>query len=378
MSIEELTAISRYYGSNPDYVIAGGGNTSFKDQSALYIKGSGIALADCTPESFVRMDRQVLQRIWAKTYPASSDEREDEVLADMMAARKPGEERKRPSVETLLHDILPFAWVVHTHPAQVNGLTCSQRGETETKELFAGEAVWIPAVNPGYILSQKVKQAMDAYRAARGRPPAIIFLQNHGVFVSSDSPAGIQELYRYIMEKLASKINRQPDVSGGLSRWGISGELIPVLADSTGDGSGKAVFLRNREIAALVKDRASFYPVSSAFTPDHIVYAGSDPLFIETDSDNFETAISDIRRLWKIHAGRAGRIPKIAAVQSMGVFGIGSSDKAAALALELFTDAVKVAVYTESFGGPRFMPQDQIDFINNWEVERYRSGISAG
>lgn len=378
MSIEELIAISRYYGSNPDYVIAGGGNTSFKDPSTLYIKGSGIALAESTPESFVSMDRQVLQRIWTKTYPASSDEREHEVLADMMAARKPGEERKRPSVETLLHDIVPFAWVVHTHPARVNGLTCSQEGETETRELFAGEAIWIPAVNPGYILSQKVKQAMDAYRAAHGRPPAIIFLQNHGVFVSADSPAGIKELYRYIMEKLASKINRRPDVSDGLSRWGISEDLIPVLADSTGDGSGKAVFLRNREIAGLVKDRASFYPVSSAFTPDHIVYAGSDPLFIETDSDNFETALSDIRRLWKIHVDRAGRIPKIVAVQGMGVFGIGSSDKAAALALELFADAVKVAVYTESFGGPRFMPHDQIDFINNWEVERYRSRISAG
>jgi hypothetical protein len=38
---------------------------------------------------------------------------------------------------------------------------------------------------------------------------------------------------------------------------------------------------------------------------------------------------------------------------------------------------VKVAVYTESFGGPLFMPPDQIAFINNWEVERYRSKVSG-
>jgi hypothetical protein len=38
---------------------------------------------------------------------------------------------------------------------------------------------------------------------------------------------------------------------------------------------------------------------------------------------------------------------------------------------------VKIAVYSESFGGPCFMPQAKIDFINNWEVERYRSSVSA-
>jgi hypothetical protein len=43
----------------------------------------------------------------------------------------------------------------------------------------------------------------------------------------------------------------------------------------------------------------------------------------------------------------------------------------------LFLDTVKVAVFTESFGGPRFMDDDQIEFIRGWEVERYRSKMSG-
>ena len=60
-----------------------------------------------------------------------------------------------------------------------------------------------------------------------------------------------------------------------------------------------------------------------------------------------------------------------------GIFGIGSSEKAASLALLLFTDTAKVAAYAESFGGGRFMTRDTIAFINNWEVERYRSQVAG-
>jgi rhamnose utilization protein RhaD (predicted bifunctional aldolase and dehydrogenase) len=161
MSLEALVEISNYYGKNPDYVLAGGGNTSWKDGKTLYVKASGTSLAEVVPDSFVKMDRNALARIWEKQYPESSDERESAVLADLMAARKAGEEKKRPSVETLLHDILPFTFVVHLHPVLVNGLTCSQQGEKAAEEIFGKDAIWIAPVNPGYVLSRIVKTAID-------------------------------------------------------------------------------------------------------------------------------------------------------------------------------------------------------------------------
>jgi rhamnose utilization protein RhaD (predicted bifunctional aldolase and dehydrogenase) len=373
LAVEELAALSRYYGANTDYVIAGGGNTSFKDQDTLYIKGSGMALKDCAPEHFVRMDRRALARIWAKTYPALPDERERGVLEDMMAARRKGEEKKRPSVETLLHDILPFNWVVHTHPALVNGLTCAQDGEQAARDLFAGTALWIPAANPGYILSRAVKDALDA---CTGNPPGVIFLQNHGVFAASDSADHIKACYQHIMRTINTKAAAAaPSLEDYVSEWGFSPAVISALEkkEKMEKIGGCAAFARNREIAGLVRDRASFYPVSSAFTPDHIVYAGSEALFVETSLDSPEKVISAIQS----RLSQTPRPPKIIAVQGMGVFGVGASKKACGLGLELFIDAAKVAAYTKAFGGPRFMPQDQIDFINNWEVERYRTRVST-
>ena len=377
MSIEALVELSRFYGGNPEYVLAGGGNTSWKDGDILYVKGSGTSLAEATADSFVKMDRNALAGIWKKEYPRSSEERESAVLAGIMTSRMPGEENKRPSVEVLLHDILPFAFVVHLHPALVNGLTCSRRGEEALREVLGEKPVWIPSTNPGYVLSKRAKTAMDDYSASHGEPAAVIFLQNHGVFVGNNSADGIKEMYGGIMQKLGACIKKRPNFSGEKRRHNGGGEgadtgaVIDEIIKTLAGLAGTAVFLQADEISSLVKDRASFAPVSSAFTPDHIVYAGSDPLFTEANT------AAGIRDAWKSHAAKIGRNPKIAVVQGLGVFGAATTEKAASLALDLFMDSVKVAVYSESFGGPRFMTRDEIDFINNWEAERFRTNVSV-
>jgi len=363
-ALEQLASISRFYGANPDYVIAGGGNTSFKNKTTLWVKGSGVSLGEITPAGFVAMDRRKLAGLWSLSDeadtsgdPDAGDKREKAVLEGLMAARLPGEEQKRPSVETLLHDLLPFAFVVHTHPALVNGITCSQDAEAAARSLFGDDVIWIPISDPGFVLANTVRKTI-----AGRTPPSFFFLQNHGVFVGADTPEEIQSLYEKIISAITARIKRQPDM-GGLSS-SFDGAALPLLQKLSG---GIVRFTRNNEIASLVKSRAAFAPVASSFTPDHIVYAGSDPLFIEKNED--------IEGAWKAHIEKTGRPPKIAALEGEGVFGIGQSEKTAALALELFNDAVKVAVYAESFGGYRFMTAEKIAFINNWEAERYRSNL---
>ena len=105
--LETLVNFSHKYGADRSLVLAGGGNTSYKTDDVLYIKGSGTSLADICECGFVKMSRTALSDIWSKKYADTSAEREAEVLADLMAARLPGEESKRPSVETLLHDLFP-------------------------------------------------------------------------------------------------------------------------------------------------------------------------------------------------------------------------------------------------------------------------------
>lgn len=372
MSIEELVSVSRKYGQDPSFVLAGGGNTSFKTASHLYIKASGFTLATITPDGFACMERKALASIWTKQYPETEAEREAQVLADLMASRSEGGESRRPSVETLLHDLIPDTFVVHTHPALVNGITCSAGAEQAARSLFDDQIIWIPSTNPGYILSLRVKEALEEYRSRKGCEPLCIILQNHGIFVSAGSIAEIDARYEKIMNRISLAILRHPDMSGRVESYGDSDALCARLSAVAADSGTPAsvLFRRDTETARFIASRESFSPLSSSFTPDHIVYAGSEALFIEEPAD--------LEIEWSRFVKRTGRKPRIAAVRGTGIFGLGSSQKAARLALDLFSDAMKVAVYTESFGGPRFMSQDQIDFINGWEVERYRSKVSGG
>ena len=61
MSLKSITELSTYFGLNPDYVLGGGGNTSFKNGKFLYVKPSGISLASITEKDFVKMGKQVFR-----------------------------------------------------------------------------------------------------------------------------------------------------------------------------------------------------------------------------------------------------------------------------------------------------------------------------
>ncbi len=373
MGLTELVELSRQYGRGDDYVIAGGGNTSFKDDAFLYIKPSGTTLAELTESSMVRMRRDRLEAIWRKSYPRNPAKREEAALADLMASRDEGQEL-RPSVETLLHELLARRYVVHTHPALVNGLTCSREGERAAGRLFPAGMLWIPVVNPGYVLAAFVRRSVERHLARGGAYPTIVFLQNHGVFVSADSVEEVRGVYERIMSALGERIARRADLGEAApeegDRAGRAGEL---LAELVAGGATRPLFLRNREIVRLVSSRRAFAPIRSlSYTPDHIVYCAHEPLWVP-DPGLEETIASRLDR----YRWANGHNPRIVAVERLGVFVCGENEARIQAARAMFLDALKVVAYAESFGGARLMPRDKRDFIRTWEVERYRAELAG-
>jgi rhamnose utilization protein RhaD (predicted bifunctional aldolase and dehydrogenase) len=124
-ALEDLAALSRRYGADPAYVFLGGGNTSFKTEELLYIKPSGVALATIQAAEFIGMDRAALRRLLTRRLPADVWEREAAVKAHMLEAVRPAG-AGRPSVEAPLHEAIATPFVVHLHPAWVNGMTCAR------------------------------------------------------------------------------------------------------------------------------------------------------------------------------------------------------------------------------------------------------------
>ncbi|MCL2518248.1 MAG: SDR family oxidoreductase [Oscillospiraceae bacterium] len=345
--LDLLAAMSNKYGSKAEFVLAGGGNTSYKDENVLYIKGSGTSLSNIKPDEFVKMDRKALAEMWDKTYSDDETQREAEVLADMMDARSKGETR-RPSVETLMHDLFPQKYVLHVHPALVNGLTCSVNGEKLMKELFP-DAVWIPLCKPGYIL------ALECRKRIGGK--TLMFLQNHGVVFAADTVEEIDVMAENVMTVLKSKIQHEPDFSDVEFDKEKVLNLAPAIRMLYG---GLAKFQTGKDIL-------NYDPQTKSFSPDHIVYYKAEILIIND---------YDIKTQFDDFVAKNNYKPKIIFVPNVGFFACGTTYKEVLTAEIVFLDAIKIYTYAKSFGGCQALPADFIDFIVNWEVESYRTKVA--
>lgn len=376
MSVTKLREMSNKYGKDPSFVLAGGGNTSYKEKDFLYIKGSGVSLAEIDESGFVKMNRAALNGIFDKIYPEDTDEREAVVLRDMMNARCEGEEHKRPSVETLLHEAIPYKYVLHVHPAMVNGMTCGKNSSEISKKLFP-ESVWIEPIMPGYVLAVTVFDKITQYIKDNGIAPKLLFLENHGVFIAADSVEDIDNTTEYMNKTLEHLIQSKPDFSDVSFNSSTACALAPAIRVLASDNDlGIAVFKTNAEVLKYTQCAEKFYSATTAFSPDHMVYCLDKTLFVE--GDDIEEFYDNLQKGIEAYKNENGRSPKIIGIKNLGFFACGATKKEADTARDVFLDAIKVAVYAENFGGGKPMPDKLVYAINNWEVEKYRRSISFG
>ena len=365
--IEELIAISRKYGADARFVIAGGGNTSFKTADRLWVKASGHALATITEDGFAVLDRALLNPMGTKKYSDDTAEREEQVKNDLAAACLTKD--RRPSVETSLHNCMDCRFVVHLHPTLVNGMMCSQFARAECADLFP-EALYIEYTDPGYTLFKKVFNRIRAWKAERGTAPQIIFLQNHGIFVGADSTEEIERIYDGIMAKLEARVEPLPAEEVPAGEEAV--EFVPAVRTVLSRAGRGLKTIRVTSDALVRWAIESWDAVKAPFSPDGIVYCKSEYLLL--DGPDAKAAEKAIER----YVARRGHTPKVILVPGIGLLAVGDNAKGAQVVTDVFLDAVKIAWYAGSFGGAHPMSRRQIAFIDNWEVENYRRKVAAG
>jgi rhamnose utilization protein RhaD (predicted bifunctional aldolase and dehydrogenase) len=361
--LRSLVEISNYFGKDPEFVIAGGGNTSYKDENYLWIKASGTSLATIREDGFVKMDRSCLKKISGKAYSSDPLKRETEIKNELYGCRAEISE-KRPSVETSLHNLLNFNYVVHTHPTLVNGLMCSKNCLEETLAIFGKTSLVIPYTDPGYILFKLAENKITRYKKEFGIEPQIIFLENHGVFVSANTPMEIKVIYGEITKKIREKINHEIP-STDLKKT-ESFHLTQLLNK---EFKCIARFFQSDLIHEFTKDHEAFIQVDTAFSPDNIVYCKAHYLFTRAEP---QPLLDDFR----IFELKYGYPPKVIALENKGIICLEENEKSLNTVYEVFLDMLKISWYSRNFGGPRFMSPEQIEFIDNWEVENYRRKIA--
>src|SRR5688500_5262159 len=157
--LSDLVSISRHYGADPEFALAGGGNTSVKTDDRLFVKASGHALATIDTDGFVEMDRAAMHELLRRNLSTDAMEREEQFKQAIMAARIHPAKGQRPSVESVLHNLLACRFIVHTHSTYINMITCSRDGETLAREVLGPDVLRIPYVDPGFILAKTLNDA---------------------------------------------------------------------------------------------------------------------------------------------------------------------------------------------------------------------------
>lgn len=360
--LQKLIEISQYYGNNQDYIIAGGGNTSYKDNENLWIKASGVSLKTIDEDGFVRLSRKKLQVIEEREYSSDNVTREQEVKVDLYKAIIDSD--KRPSVETSLHNILDYAYVVHTHPTLINGLLCSSQAKAKTISFFGDKVLFIGYTDPGYVLFKKVLDEIKVYKSEFGHCPKIIFLENHGVFITADTTDEIKELYESINEPIYKTISVP---IGELETSSLPEDTVNAISSDKSFSGRHVLGFRGKVVDYFVNNPANFRKINIPFTPDHIVYCKSKYLYLENSSD-----LDKLGSFAQEFKDRYGYDVKVIAIKDLGLFTADDSQMSANTVFEVFYDMIKIAYFSEKFGGPHPMTESQIEFIDNWEVENYR------
>jgi len=283
---------------------------------------------------------------------------------------------KRPSVETSMHNVIDFAFVVHMHPTLVNGLMCANNAQADLQKLFGAKALYIEYTDPGYVLFKKVEDAIKAFRAEDGAEPAVIWLQNHGIFVAANSIEEVKVLYTKVLDTLEKAV-KFPVPTEERATCSCTEQILPGMRMMFSKDGLKTLKVRKN---ALVKH---FYDTEEAqakiakpFTPDAIVYCKSNYIFLNDEEP--EAVLAEAAKQIPAFTAKFGYQPKVILIKGIGLVAVGDNAAQCDIILDVFEDAMKIAYYAESFGGAHPMTQAQIDFIDNWEVENYRRSVAAG
>lgn len=351
--LEALVAMSRYAGERFDLVQAGGGNSSVKrEDGTMLIKASGRTLSEVDHKKGY---------VSVRTRDAAALAEDEEIISirdkgerEALAIRKlqslaPGSER--PSVETFLHALLS-RYTLHTHPLLVNAVTCRAEWDIQLRKLFGNRATYVPYRTPGFALARELKLAVTEYESSHGRKPEIVFLQNHGLIVSSNVLDQVFEL----TDSITTLIEKAEGVD--LSRYRITNS-ISALIRKTGTWPVTAYLSCDADLLRLIRTRRDLFDCLP-FCPDSLVYCGMKPLVIGDSRDP---------KPFEQYRQEHGESPRVVLFGDQLLF-VGANLRKAREVEEMF----KFHLMALELGGNnvRCLDDAELRYLHSWEAERYR------
>jgi len=361
---------SNLLGRSDELVLHGGGNTSVKSvidgEDILLVKGSGWDLVSIKAEGFAPVKLATLQEM-AKLESLSDSDMVTEQKAAMIDASAPN-----PSVEAILHAIIPYKFVDHTHADAVVTISNSINGQEHISKLFPNYLI-IDYVMPGFILAQEIyKRTRDFdWDACEG-----IILHNHGIFTFDDDA-------KRSYDKMIDAVSYAEDFLRDNALYGIEKVRADVFDIESlqslmsyykayevvthHNGSSLALYYASLAVEKLYR---------GVLTPEHIIRTKRHPLVLKK-GDDIEAKILEYMGEYEAYFEAFKRdeimlnaAPNYAVIEGYGVVSFGKNEKEAMIIDDIITHTIVAVLRADMLGGYESISlMDSFD-MEYWELEQ--------
>ncbi len=390
---------TRLLGSDPELVLHGGGNTSVKTVFAdadgisvdvLCVKGSGWDMGTIEPAGLPAVRLEPLKAL--VRFDTLSDDRmvmlQRRMLMDPAAPN--------PSIEAVLHAIMPFRHVDHTHANAIVSLTNQPHGEDLIRELFP-DSIIVPYVMPGFDLAKVCDRAFRAQPDGDG-----MILMKHGIFTWSDDPREAYEAMIAMIDKAEKRLARgKAHPFGGISLSGdVAGvaDVAPILRgaisiDTGVAGKPRRFVLEHRSspqiLAFCNADNAKDLASRGNATPEHVLRIKRSGVALSAPrSGNLagfqveaEQAVrryaEDYKAYFERNNARVGGgkimldpMPRVFYVAGVGLFAAAATKKEAVAAADVAEATVEVITKAEGIEAFEPLPEADLFDIEYWSLEQ--------
>jgi rhamnose utilization protein RhaD (predicted bifunctional aldolase and dehydrogenase) len=353
--IKDFIEISKYAGERLDLVQAAGGNSSVKlDNGEMLIKASGFLLSDVKEDSgYSRVyTALVCDIIRNNEIVNSTDKRQRESLTSTFLKEATIDKKNRPSIETLLHSIL-MKYTLHTHSIVVNMIVVKEDWKEILNAIFKDEVIaFVSYETPGIELAIALEKELRNFNEI----PKIIFLQNHGLIVTSDNNNEIKTLTEHVLNKIEKHLKID------MSKYKLTNN-ISHLFDIIEKSSNITYFSEDGFLnEQLQKNNQLFFSIP--FCPDTFVYCGVNSVKIKSLSD--VKTLNDYKLI-------NHELPKVI-IYNNNFFIRASSIKKAKEIEEVLKFHIMVLLYNKNLN-LNFLEPEELDYLSNWEAEKFRQKL---
>jgi rhamnose utilization protein RhaD (predicted bifunctional aldolase and dehydrogenase)/NAD(P)-dependent dehydrogenase (short-subunit alcohol dehydrogenase family) len=379
--LEERVYSSRLLGRDATLVLHGGGNTSVKikernlageEEEILYVKGSGWDLETIAAEGFTPVRMAHLLKL-AQVETLSDPQMVNELATQVTRAGAPA-----PSVETILHAVLPHKFVDHTHADAILSVTNTDGGEARVREIFGDDVVIVPYVMPGFDLAKACAKQFEM----EAKPSTIgIVLLHHGIFSFGATAkesydrmiALVDRAERYLKQKGAWEL---PAI-GPMGPMGRIGPILASLRKSISKTASYPVIVATDSSARAL----AFAQVSNVrdvsqrgpATPDHILRTKRLPMLgrdVQAYADAYREYFSHNAASAKEPKTMLDPAPRVILDDQLGLCCVGRSAREAGIARDLYSHTIDVISRAEALGGYRALSEKELFEFEYWDLEQ--------